>query len=276
MTIRTRVQLNSDADTYLPTNGAGGITAEDVRQRVKDLADSARLKEDRTYRTISGADTIIGTDYGKLVVATAGTFTLALTAAATLGQYFGCDVLNAGSGIVTLDANSTETINGAATQVLFPGDSAELVCTGSAWYAVVHRAAAIVTPWVAYTPVCTGLGTPTGLNFRSRRNGGNLEVIGGGTSGTSTAVEGRITLGFNGTSGNVTSASWLPTLTPVGLLGLSLANAAGYRAYIEPSVGYLTFGAEAIGGLTKETGSGIFGTGRTFALQVSVPIDGWS
>ena len=46
MTIRTRAQLNSDADTYLPTNGAGGITAEDVRQRIKDIADSAVFPED--------------------------------------------------------------------------------------------------------------------------------------------------------------------------------------------------------------------------------------
>ena len=51
MTVRTRAQLNSDADTYLPTNGVGGIDASKVRQRIKDLADSAVLPEDGTGLT---------------------------------------------------------------------------------------------------------------------------------------------------------------------------------------------------------------------------------
>jgi len=46
MTVRTRAQLNSDAGTYLADNTTGDITPEDVRQRVKDLADSALLPED--------------------------------------------------------------------------------------------------------------------------------------------------------------------------------------------------------------------------------------
>ena len=43
MTVRSRAQLNSDADTHLPNNTSGAISPEDVRQRVKDLADSAAL-----------------------------------------------------------------------------------------------------------------------------------------------------------------------------------------------------------------------------------------
>lgn len=46
MTVRTRDQLNSDADTSLPDNTTSLIMPEDVRQRVKDLADSALLPED--------------------------------------------------------------------------------------------------------------------------------------------------------------------------------------------------------------------------------------
>src|SRR3990167_10299934 len=46
MTIRTRAQLNSDATTNLADNTTRDISAEDVRQRVKDLADSAQLAED--------------------------------------------------------------------------------------------------------------------------------------------------------------------------------------------------------------------------------------
>jgi hypothetical protein len=46
MTVRTRAQLNDDADTYLANNAGGEISPGDVRQRVKDLADSAKFAED--------------------------------------------------------------------------------------------------------------------------------------------------------------------------------------------------------------------------------------
>ncbi len=46
MTVRTRSQLNSDADSALADNSVGAISPEDVRQRVKDLADSSKLAED--------------------------------------------------------------------------------------------------------------------------------------------------------------------------------------------------------------------------------------
>lgn len=46
MTTRTRAQLNSDADSALADNTVGAISPEDIRQRVKDLADSALLAED--------------------------------------------------------------------------------------------------------------------------------------------------------------------------------------------------------------------------------------
>lgn len=48
MTVRTRAQLNSDADTNLPDNTTRAISPEDVRQRIKDLADSSALTSDIT------------------------------------------------------------------------------------------------------------------------------------------------------------------------------------------------------------------------------------
>lgn len=46
MTVRTRAQLNTDADTYLADNATGDISPQDVRDRIKDLADSALLTGD--------------------------------------------------------------------------------------------------------------------------------------------------------------------------------------------------------------------------------------
>lgn len=46
MTVRTRAQLNSDADTNLADNTAGAISAADVRSQAKNQADSGLLAED--------------------------------------------------------------------------------------------------------------------------------------------------------------------------------------------------------------------------------------
>lgn len=50
MTAKTRAELNSDADTNLANNTRREITPTKVRQRVKDLADSAVLLADFTTR----------------------------------------------------------------------------------------------------------------------------------------------------------------------------------------------------------------------------------
>lgn len=49
MVVRTRNQLKDDADTLLPDNTSGLISPEDVRERVKDLADSAIFAEDGPF-----------------------------------------------------------------------------------------------------------------------------------------------------------------------------------------------------------------------------------
>lgn len=51
MTVRTRAELNSDADTNLADNTSGDIGAADVRTSVKNLADSAVLPGDAPYLT---------------------------------------------------------------------------------------------------------------------------------------------------------------------------------------------------------------------------------
>ncbi len=64
MAVRTRTQLKGDADSYLPDNTSGQISPEDVRERVKDLADSAIFAEDGPFSMDNmdeGADTKIMT-----------------------------------------------------------------------------------------------------------------------------------------------------------------------------------------------------------------------
>ena len=79
--------------------------------------------------------TVIATDRGVVFVCT-GTFTLSLTAAAILADGFTFAVINAGTGIVTIDPNSTEQIDGANTKDIAAGSWAIVSCTGSAFYSM--------------------------------------------------------------------------------------------------------------------------------------------
>lgn len=134
------------------------------------------------------------------------------------------------------------------------------------------------TPWVAYTPTFVGLGTPTNVSFYSRRYGSNLEILGKLTTGTPTNTEARIALGFNGTSGNVTSDNTvLSTIRYAGPGVISSNGAFFYNVLMEGNVTYLTVGYQSstTSGITKQTGSAAFGSGVTFSFTASVPISGW-
>lgn len=92
----------------------------------------------------SGAYTLALSDYGRTVTCTSS-FTLTVTAAATLTDGWWCNVVNAGTGVITIDPNASETVNGATTLVLTPGERVMLWCTGSAFHAIgnsVRRAGA--------------------------------------------------------------------------------------------------------------------------------------
>ncbi|WDR03616.1 hypothetical protein PSQ19_05980 [Devosia algicola] len=136
----------------------------------------------------------------------------------------------------------------------------------------------IVTDWVAYTPAFQGFGTPTGVSMWSRRVGDTLQIRGKFTTGTGTAVEGRIFLGYNGTSSNVASDSTkVVSIQLAGTLVLSIgASVYSFYALIESGTGYLTFGFHdaTTSGMTKQTGSQL-GTATTVSIMAEVPISGW-
>jgi len=62
-----------------------------------------------------------------------GSWTLSLTAAATLGDGYYVWVRNTGSGTITIDPAGAETIDGAATVTLPAGHYCMLQCDGAAW-----------------------------------------------------------------------------------------------------------------------------------------------
>lgn len=111
-------------------NGAG--TFSDWQISVSG-AQGAQGAATRSYiRSKSSDYTVTLNDLGCIIDCT-GTFILNLTAASTLGDGFYVLVRNTGSGTITIDPNSTETIDGASTSTLVMGNYAILQCNGSSW-----------------------------------------------------------------------------------------------------------------------------------------------
>lgn len=98
------------------------------------------LRESRRMNVLAktGAYTAVLADHGKTIDATSGTWTLSLTAAATLGDGWWTALRNTGSGTITVDPDGAEQINGAATLALAQNETAIIVCTGSAFKTVAR------------------------------------------------------------------------------------------------------------------------------------------
>jgi hypothetical protein len=84
----------------------------------------------------TGAYTAVQADIGAIIKCS-GTWTLSLTAAATLGAGWWC-VVHVTSGTVTIDPNGSETIDGAATKAVTT--SLLLYTDGANWFTALHGA----------------------------------------------------------------------------------------------------------------------------------------
>lgn len=82
-------------------------------------------------------------DRSKAYVWTGGAGTLSLTAAPTLGNDWFVQVRNGGTGDLTIDPNSSETINGVATLTLSPGDSCIIITDGTQFWTIGFGQSAI-------------------------------------------------------------------------------------------------------------------------------------
>lgn len=107
--------------------------------------------------TKSGAYSVVAGDKGKLIDCT-GTWTLTLLAAATAADGFTVGVRNSGSGVITVDPNLSETVDGGSTLAINAGESLILYCDGSKWLSVGKSAG---VPSGALMPFA-GSTTPSG------------------------------------------------------------------------------------------------------------------
>ena len=130
-TVRTLSALQA----LLPDNTSKAISAQDLRDVLISAVGSLY------GRAVSASDDL---DANEIVIAaTGGTpgITLTLPAVAT-SQYkvYAVVKVDAGAGAVTLDANLSETINGATTYALAAQyDAVVIWCDGSQWLVVATK-----------------------------------------------------------------------------------------------------------------------------------------
>ena len=140
-----------------------------------------------------------------------------------------------------------------------------------------------VTDWQSYTPTFTGFGTATNINFKSRRVGDSLQVIGYFQAGTCTAVQAQITLGYAGGNGNVTvDTNKVASLAVIGSGASNTGAASSYFGNLtvlaNGAVNYVNFGVQTstLAALTATTATNIIANNSYISFYCEVPIAGWS
>jgi len=92
------------------------------------------------YRSVTTSGNVVSGDYLILANAAGGAITLNLPPAALVpGRIYVIKRINSGANTVTVDANGSETIDGALTHVLSPQWNAiTIISDGTAWYIISH------------------------------------------------------------------------------------------------------------------------------------------
>lgn len=164
VTAKTQAEDARDmSQTYAALAGAAAGLPALAGQALKNL----RVKTDETgvewtaeaapgsmaRSAKTGAYTLVAADKGALIDCS-GTWTLGLTAAATLGAGWWCYVRNVGTGTITADPNGAETIDGLTTGVIRPGMTLLIQCDGSAFHCLrvgPHVAMEVLTSGTSWT-----------------------------------------------------------------------------------------------------------------------------
>ena len=157
---RTHRDMHNDlADAVEAVQAELGVAPSGSFSTVK-----ARLDSLAAYGAKTGAYTATVDD--NTINVTSGTFTLDLPAASTCtGKTL--KVKNSGTGVVTLDGDSSETVEGIATFPLGPDSYVEITSTGSAW---ILTGGVPSTGWRNVVSLLSGSWATTGI-VRMRRDG---------------------------------------------------------------------------------------------------------
>lgn len=139
MTVARNLSLLAPKVTSTGTVDNSGLTnsAITINGTAVSLGGTATVSAGASALTIdnkTAAYTVVAGDLGKIINCTSGTFTVSLTAAATLGAGFNCWIWNTGTGgAITIDPDGAETIAGNATLILRQNEGTQIVSLGTSW-----------------------------------------------------------------------------------------------------------------------------------------------
>lgn len=229
----------------------------------------------------TGAYTVVASDNGSIINCTSGTFTVSLTAAATLGAGFNCWVWNTSTSAVTdsitIDPNGSETIDGKTTLVLRRGEGCQIVCNGTNWDTgdkkVMRGYAENLHP-ATTRPDASG-GSSVALVDGAIASGSYSLAMGGGATASATS---STAIGRN------SSSSGSQAVTGSGAMAFGGSYASGTDSFAAAvanntsSYGATGANAVAIGSLSKATGADAVSIGdtNTASAQSAVVIGGVS
>lgn len=249
---------------------ADSSDATGVKWSTPSTVSTASVTAKTTTYTATTADDIIN--------ASSSAFTITLyPASGNSGKSITINKTDASfTNIITIDANASETIDGALTTTLNTQyESVTLYCDGSNWFIRVRN---YPSTWTAYTPTINGFGTPTGTNFVWRRSGNTIQILGAFTAGTVSAS----TAEFSIPSG-LTADSVISTYTYYGdWIRVISTGSTRKRGKLVLAAGGTLMGitsddyTAALGPASALAGNSGFTNSDTVKISaIGIPISGW-
>ena len=142
---------------------------------------SSTLNQSMSVTTLNSNYTIGDADRSEAFVWNGGAGAFTLPSSGTVGNDWFCQIRNSGTGAITLTPTGSELINGAPNLTFNPGDSAIVICDGSAFFTIGFGQSAAF----AFDYVSIDLSSPVTSPYTL--SGANLNRIAYSFGGTLTA-----------------------------------------------------------------------------------------
>jgi hypothetical protein len=125
------------------------------------VANGTTLNQSHPSISLIAAYTFLSADRAQTYIWTGGATTATLPLASTLGNNWFVLFKNNGSGSVTVGTTSSQLLDGAVTKTFAPGESAFIICTGTAFVTIGYGQSADFVFTVLTKPVTGGAYTLT-------------------------------------------------------------------------------------------------------------------